>query len=79
VRDDHRIEFLRVLTNVYKALKRFAAAQTGIDQDARLLRCNEGGVSRATAGENADLDDTASLNILAQKCSPHFLSRKKLL
>jgi hypothetical protein len=42
----------------------FAAAETGIDQDTGMVRGDEGRVTGAAAGENADFDDTVIPNVL---------------
>jgi hypothetical protein len=55
VRDQNRIQLFGVLADRGQPRQNVAPAQTGIDEEARFFGADEGGISRAAAGENADL------------------------
>jgi hypothetical protein len=56
VRDQDRVQLFGSSSISGEPGENVALAEAGVDQDARFFGADEGGVSRAAAGENADLD-----------------------
>jgi hypothetical protein len=56
MRDEDRVQLFGVFTDRGQAGENVALAQAGVDQNARFFGADESGVSRATAGEDADLN-----------------------
>ena len=56
MRDQDGVQLLSVLVNGREAGKNVALAEASVDEDARFFGADEGGISRAAAGENADFD-----------------------
>jgi hypothetical protein len=56
VRDEDGVQFFGVFVDGGQAGQDVAPAEAGIDQDARFFGADEGGISRAAGGEDADLD-----------------------
>ena len=59
VRDQDRVQLFRVFLDQGEAGKYVAFAETGVDENARFFRTDEGGISGAAAGEDADFNDGA--------------------
>jgi hypothetical protein len=57
MRDQNGIQVLHRLADRVQAGRGFFTAQPGVNEDARPLGGNEGGVAGTAARENADLDD----------------------
>jgi hypothetical protein len=56
VRDQDGVQLFGVFANQGKPGENVAFTETGVDEDARSFGADEGGISRAAAGENADFD-----------------------
>ena len=59
MRDQDRIQSVALLVDGGEPRQKIAFAQSGVHQDARAPGTNEGGITRATAGEHTDFDDDA--------------------
>jgi hypothetical protein len=57
VRDQDRVQQFWVFVDRGEPGENVAFAETGVDEDARFFGADEGGISRAAAGENADFND----------------------
>jgi hypothetical protein len=55
--DQNGVELFCVLANRAEPGKNVALAETGVDKDTRFFGSDEGRVSRAAAGENANVND----------------------
>jgi hypothetical protein len=56
VRDEDGVQLFGVFVNGGEASQDVALAEAGIDEDASLFGADEGGISRAAGGEDADFD-----------------------
>jgi hypothetical protein len=56
MRDEDGVQIFGVLTNGREPGENVALAETGVDKDACFFCSDEGGISRAATGENADFD-----------------------
>jgi hypothetical protein len=57
VRDQDGVQSGQILTDSGQAFRDFAAAQAGIDENARAIRGYQNRVAGTAAREDADLDD----------------------
>src|SRR5581483_1281757 len=58
VRDDNAVQVLRPRTGAVQASLELAKAQPGVDQNTRFFGSHESGVSRASARQHAEPDDS---------------------
>jgi hypothetical protein len=60
VRDQDGVEVVLAFADPLQTGRNLLPAQPGVDEETRAFGGNEGGIARAAAGQNTDLDDESS-------------------